>query len=210
MKNTTYLSEIARWLPGTEFAWIGSGGGALEGLARLGRLDFSSDSAREVLEGFDFRITVGGADANPTTVLEAMAWALIPICTPQSGYVGLPGVVNVPLGDAEGAAAILRGLQAEPEADLRRRQRANWEALEDHYTWDRFASQVADGIDSGEAPPLGREGTLRRSRLAWAATWSYHTSPIRYWARQGRGRLRAALRGLRTAARRREDGRTSQ
>jgi hypothetical protein len=120
-----------------------------------------------------------------------MAWGLIPVCTPQSGYVGLPGVVNVPLGDAEEAAAILRELQAAPEADLRSWQRANWEALDEHYGWDRFASHVAEYIDSREVPTLGEESTFRRLRLTWAAWSSYHTSPIRHWAALGRGQLRA-------------------
>jgi len=211
MKNTRYLGEIARRLPDTEFAWIGPHVRALIGVSALGRLDFSGDSGRDILASFDFLITVGRADANPTTILEAMAWGLIPVCTPQSGYQGISSIVNVPLDDADGAVAIILGLQTAPDADLGRAQRANWQALDDLYTWDRFASQVAAHIDSQDSPRLGREGVQRRLQLAWAALSSYHTSPIRYWSARGRARLRAVMHGVRTAVGSgTEGGRTSR
>ena len=40
-------------------------------------------------------ITLGSADANPTTILEAMAWGLIPVCSVQSGYEGFSSIRNI-------------------------------------------------------------------------------------------------------------------
>ncbi len=189
-KNTGYLGEIARRSPGVEFAWIGAGGRAIPGVRALGRQDFSDIAARGLIAGFDFLITVGRADANPTTILEAMAWGLIPVCTPQSGYEGLPGIVNVPLDDAASAATIVRDLQARPDDELRRLQRENWQALDRDYSWDRFAAVVVDAIESMERPPLGPESPVRRLRLAWAAATSRQTSPARYLLPLARARLR--------------------
>ncbi len=161
-KNTPYLSEIAALLPDTEFAWIGSGVRPIPGLTALGRLDFSSHAGRDLAAGFDFLLTVGKADPNPTTILEAMAWGLIPICTPTSGYEGIPSIPNVPLGDAPAAASVLGRLLQADESDLASMQAANWQLLDGHYNWDRFAAQVVDAIESSESPPLLRESPRRR------------------------------------------------
>ena len=71
------------------------GGRPIAGFQALGLQDFSAGDARRAVAQFDFMITVGRRDANPTTVLEAMAWGLVPICTPQSGYQDHPGITNI-------------------------------------------------------------------------------------------------------------------
>jgi hypothetical protein len=160
-KNTGYLSAIARALPDVEFAWAGSPrAGAIEGVRHLGRLDFSLAASRAVVAEFDFMITVGSFDANPATVLEAMGWGLIPVCTPQSGYLsgGEPGVVNVPLDDLDGAVSVLRGLQALPSARLRAMAEKNRRRLERHYTWKRFTADVKAALEGKGRPALPSEG----------------------------------------------------
>ena len=141
-KNLGYLAAIARALPAGTVAWAGRGKRRWPGLGELGFHDFSTTAGRAVLADFDFLITVGRADANPTTVLEAMAWGLIPVCTPQSGYDDEAGVVNVPLDDLPGALAVLQRLQSSDDAGLRAMQVANNARLEAHFTWGRFAGQV--------------------------------------------------------------------
>jgi glycosyltransferase involved in cell wall biosynthesis len=190
-KNTPYLGEIARRSPGVEFAWIGPGRRGLRGVAALGQQDFSTAAARGLVAGFDFLITVGRADANPTTILEAMAWGLIPVCTPHSGYQGVSGIVNVPLDDLAGAASAIRELQEMSDSDLRRIQQTNWDTLDRDFTWDRFAAQVVGAIESIDAPALGPQSRLGRLRLTWAATTSRQTSPVRYLPQLARARLRA-------------------
>jgi hypothetical protein len=197
MKNLPYLSAIARSQHGTEFAWIGRGGPrSLPGVTRLGWQDFSDQAARQLIGGFDFLITVGWADANPTTILEAMAWGLIPVCTPHSGYEAMPGIFNVPLDDVAGAAEVIRRLQATSAPELQALQRQNWDALDSHFNWDRFSREVVGAIESGSSPALGREGRIRRARLAWAAATSYHTSPRRSALRNAPARLGRASLGL--------------
>ncbi len=168
-KNTGYLSAIAQALPGVDFAWIGSGKTSIAGFASLGFQDFQRDEARDLVATYDVMLTVGRADANPTTILEAMAWGLIPMCTPQSGYVGYPGIINVPLDDVERAAARLQMFQALPDATLRRLQRENWDLLDQHFTWDRFAWQVINAIES-PSPAANVGATLRRQlQIQWAS-----------------------------------------
>lgn len=193
MKNTPYLGAIAREMQGVDFAWIGRGASGIQGLRPLGFLDFDSPDGQRLLATFDFMLTVGRADANPTTILEAMAWGLIPVCTPQSGYAGVPGIANVPLGDAAEAATILRRLNEAPEEELLETQAANWRALDTHYNWDRFARQVVEAIESDRSPALGEEPFNRHLQFAWAALTSQHGTI--------QGARRQAGRGLRFVAR---------
>jgi len=191
-KNTPYLSKIAALLPDIEIAWIGRGARPIHGLKSLGFIDYDSQPGRDVVAEFDFLLTVGNADANPTTILEAMAWGLIPICTPTSGYAGIPSIPNVPADDAAAAAAIVRQLISANESDLIGMQSANRRLLDDHYTWDRFAAQVVEAIESTESPPLGPESLKRRLTFAFYDI----TSPYGRVAYGPLGRLWSKLRRL--------------
>jgi glycosyltransferase involved in cell wall biosynthesis len=192
-KNTPYLSEIARHMPGVDFGWIGSGDRPIKGVRQLGRQDFRTQAARDLVSGFDFLLMVSKYDSNPTTVLEAMSWGLIPICTPQCGYDDTPTILNVPLNDAEEAARILLELETAPSDLLAEIQQRNWDLLNTYYTWDRFAARVIDAIESPLSPPLGREGPVRRARLI-ACEWTSPMGPIRRGAPETLRRLRDRLR----------------
>jgi glycosyltransferase involved in cell wall biosynthesis len=176
-KNVGYLSAIARAMPDAEVAWIGSGR-AIEGLRALGFRDFSTRAAQDLVAGYDFLLTVGSSDANPTTVLEAMAWGLVPVCTPQSGYEGEPGIPNVPLGDVAGAVTVLRSLQQAPADVLDAHRASNDEQLATRFTWDRFVSKVETVIESRERFPTMRPTSRNRARIALAAATSQY-APLR-------------------------------
>lgn len=191
-KNTGYLSEIARRLPHMDFAWIGAGG-EIPGVRSLGYADFSTDAGRRLVSEFDFMVTVGRMDANPTTVLEAMSWGLLPVCTPQSGYMGEPGIPNVPLDDLNGACCVLQGLQEAPTPTLDRLRAINDEALDSRFSWGRFATTVESAIEGTERPALGERKTsdvvsMRR------AYWTGLNSPLRWWVLRdlAKANLRAA------------------
>jgi glycosyltransferase involved in cell wall biosynthesis len=193
MKNPGYLTEISGELDGVEMAWIGTGPVRIEGFDALGTLDFADPAARDRLGAFDLMLTVGNSDSNPTTVLEAMAWGLIPVCTPESGYVGFEGIRNVPLGDARRAAAIIRGLLAADESQLRVWQETNWRLLDERFTWTRFGDRVVEAIESDARPSLDAESLGRRAKLHLATILSPHApfrrSALRLAARAVRGGL---------------------
>jgi glycosyltransferase involved in cell wall biosynthesis len=178
-KNVGYLTEIASLLKNeTEIDWIGNGRPSMPALKSLGFFDFSTATAKTVITEYDFLLTVGKADANPATVLEAMAWGLIPVCTPQSGYTGYAGIINIPPSDPGQAVSILRDLQYRSDKALNALQTGNWDLLNSRFHWDRFAQQVIDAIESEDSPALGCESWQRKWALRWAAVRSPY-SPLR-------------------------------
>jgi len=210
-KGTSYLAEIAALVSEAEFGWMGNGV-PIPGLTALGYVDFSSQHGQDLVSQFDFLMMTGNADSNPTTILEAMAWGLIPICTPTCGYEGIPGITNVPNGDATAAAAIVRQLLFTNESDLLSVQAANWRLLNERYNWDRFTTQVINAIESTESPALLPESLKRRlTFLFYDITSPYgrvaYGRPGRLAARLGRrwAELRAWL-----AAGRRHDNATGK
>jgi glycosyltransferase involved in cell wall biosynthesis len=163
-KNTQYLSRLARRLPRFEFAWIGRGSG-IANVRPLGFQDFSTEISRSLVSKYDFLITVGTSDANPTTILEAMSWGLIPVCTPQSGYYRHPGIVNIPLDDEVAASRILEDLQSVPADRLHEWQAINDQALASHYNWERFCGQVLSSITSSASPQLLPQSQVSRGQI---------------------------------------------
>ncbi len=75
---------------------------------------------KNLIKKYDFLITVGSSDANPTTILEAMAWGLIPVCSVQSGYEGFSGIRNISIDDMEDAVATINKLQSVSEEQLKK------------------------------------------------------------------------------------------
>ncbi|TCP29377.1 hypothetical protein [Sphingomonas sp. BK235] len=164
-KNLGYLDAIAgAWQEGT-IDWAGRGA-PLRHVTSLGFVDFSTAAGRDIVSTYDFLITVGRADANPSTVLEAMSWGLVPICTPTSGYVDEPAIVNVPLNDVAGACAVLGQLQRAPSEEIIALRTAARTRLDTHYRWDRLVDQVRDAIASDASPILAPSTHRDRRRVA--------------------------------------------
>ena len=120
----------------------------------LGTFDFSKQEAKKLIQEYDFLITVGSADANPTTILEAMAWGLIPVCSVQSGYEGFSGIRNISIDNIDDAVKIINYLQFVSEEQLNKWQQENLAELDKHFNWDRFCEQVLDEIESEDSPKL--------------------------------------------------------
>jgi glycosyltransferase involved in cell wall biosynthesis len=179
MKNVPYLNRIAERRPNWTFAWIGETKSGHRHLQCLGSHDFSKEAARALVAEYDFLICTSTADANPTTILEAMSWGLIPVCTPTCGYDHEAGIPNIPLDDVDGAIEILERLQHLDEADLRQMQRHNLQRLQDHYNWERFCGQVSDSVFGTETAPMPRQ-SFTNALVLRAASMASPYAPFRY------------------------------
>lgn len=147
-KAPEYLSAIREYLPETRFAWLGPGSQELPGFERLGYKAIASQEARELLADYHVLLSVGHADANPTTVLEALCLGLVPLTTPGSGWSQEQGVVHVPAGDPRGAASIIEAvLSREPSAFSETVHRNRVNVMRD-FSWSRFTETVLPMIES--------------------------------------------------------------
>ena len=176
-KNISFLEKLAEEIPEIDFAWMG-GTKSLKNINTLGIFDFSKEEAKNLVQNYDFLLTVGSADANPTTILEAMAWGLIPVCSVQSGYEGFSGIQNISIDDIKDAVVTIKNLQSVSEEQLKLWQHENLDCLDNHFNWGRFCSQVLDEIESKYSPDLAEITPNNRLFLHAAAQESPH-----YWAR---------------------------
>ena len=163
-KNVGYLSQLQLQCESADISWAGKGRKKIPGVHVLGFMDFSKPEARAKVKEFDFMITVGAMDANPTTILESMAWGLIPTVTMQSGYENRAGIVNVPLNDAAAAEGVFKRLQSLSDAEMREIQRQGQDAIDSHYRWDRFYADVKAAIEGPDSPAI-RKATWKERIL---------------------------------------------
>jgi glycosyltransferase involved in cell wall biosynthesis len=183
-KQPKYLCALAKARPGW-ISWIGKMRSRYSGPARLGVRDFSKREAQDELRQFDFLLTVGNADANPTTILEAMAWGLVPVATPESGYGDVASVLPIQGNDLVAAIKTLDEIQYMSDALLKVTQSKNDQLLENHYNWDRFCSQIVSAVTANDHLPLGQQTwqnwlRMRTWEIRSPYTWM-RPRPIRHW-----------------------------
>ena len=128
-------------------------------------------------------ITVGSADANPTTILEAMAWGLIPVCSKQSGYEGFTPIRNISIDSMEDAVTMIKHLRSVSEVNLKKWQQENLASLDKHFNWKRFCVQVLYEIESEEKPDLTETSFTNRLFLLFAEfrSPSFWGRPINFY-----------------------------
>jgi len=184
MKGVDYFCELSEANPGLDFHWIGGTGQRARPSGTLrrnyfrierrllggpvtahGAANWRSPAFRNLVSSFDFLLTCGRSDSNPTTVLEATAWGLIPIATQQCGFPGGDWLPMIPLDNVKEAGAILHRLNTCPEAELLLRQEAGLKQLRESYTWDHAAQQVLACIESPTpTPPLDAQWIAAKAR----------------------------------------------
>jgi hypothetical protein len=106
------------------------------------------ESARgqQIASEYDAVISCGKADANPTTMLEAVAWGLVPICTYESGWSG-SWLHRFPYGNVDEAVRLVESINESQDLKVDR-------SPLDFYTWDRFCGEIRSvlgGKENGNA-----------------------------------------------------------
>ena len=152
IKGTDYLGELAHCVDKGVFGHIGHGKitDTVPNILRdtnspisHGYLDLQSDEAKFILAQYDFLIMPGIHDANPTTVLEAMSWGLIPILSDGCGYTEKDYFGYRLSRTCADDAELIESLQRADETTLRDLARRNAELVRSRYTWQRFVNSVA-------------------------------------------------------------------
>lgn len=97
-------------------------------------------------EECDVFLTMGVSDANPTTILEAMAWGFPVACTPQSGYHQIPELAELSINNMQQNLDLLRRFQAADESELTDQADRARKLVESRYSFQRFTDTVTREI----------------------------------------------------------------
>ncbi len=102
---------------------------------------------RRLADECDFLLVPGVSDANPTVILEAMAWGFPVACTPQSGYRDVPELLPLSITDMRRNLAILDMLQEADEDELLVRAETARALVATRYTWERFETRLCAALN---------------------------------------------------------------
>ena len=182
MKGGDFLARLADANPDIEFGWLFTGDHrhcldhVLEPRAykinvqmQASRLVRHPDMNWRGLEGLkliaahDVILSCGRSDAIPCETLEAAAWGLVPVTTPQCGYPAGDWIAHIPLDDVTGASAVIRHLHTCPTDALRRRQDAAQNQLAEKYNWALVAEQFCRALEC-PIPPEPSDPAWHRRR----------------------------------------------
>ena len=145
-KGCEILGETMGRLRNYPKGWIGEGP-EIPNIQRIARYStLTPEFMSLIVEKFDFFVNTSVSDANPATILEAMAWGFPVACTPQSGYHNIPSIVQLSTQDITANADTLSELQYAPEEYLLELSDGNRDMVEKHYTWGRFCQTVWRGL----------------------------------------------------------------
>jgi len=111
-KGADLLEELAAAIPGFEGGYI-CPGKELAGWHRISPpRKLTPEFMQRVAAGYDIFINMSRADAQATTILEAMSWGFPVACTPESGY-GNDDFFYLDLHDRERNMAMIRADSAD-------------------------------------------------------------------------------------------------
>ena len=139
-KNTKYLEQISNFFEEETFGSMGNKN--FKKMKNYGWVNFKSNNIRKILSQYDFLIHTSSHDANPSTILEAMSWGLIPITTKQCGYDNEKGIINIPLNDLNSTVKILKKFQSIDIKKLLYLQKNNHKRIKDFYNWNNFRKKI--------------------------------------------------------------------
>jgi hypothetical protein len=143
-KNLPYLNEISKAVGSEFFGTVGNK--RIGNIKHYRWLNFQKKSSLNVIKNFDFLIQTSTHDANPSTVLEAISWGLIPVVTKECGYSNDKSIINIPLNKIKDVKKIILNLQFCEEKKLNNMQINNLSLLKKKYNWKNFRKIVFNTV----------------------------------------------------------------
>lgn len=140
-KNIALLKQIIDLMPNVEFTIVGNVDIQGQNVKCLGKQKLDKVKARELCRQNDIFINTSISDANPTTILEAASWGLIPVCTKQSGYTESDLVYNIDLNPEGAVKKLSHLLNLDNDVLIERSLRLS-QLIYDEYNWDKFCETV--------------------------------------------------------------------
>lgn len=146
-----HLLSILFGLANASCVWVGADRD-FPNLERRPVMTLAGAAIERLADECDVFITMGVSDANPATILEAMAWGFPVACTPQSGYHRIDELAMLSTTDMRHNLTVLERLQHAPEAELvavADRARAR---VESRYGFGRFCDTVLGEVRKHGGP----------------------------------------------------------
>jgi glycosyltransferase involved in cell wall biosynthesis len=145
-KGVDLLEQLAVTVPGFRGGYI-SVGGEIRGWHKISEpTDLTPEMMRQVAGEYDVFLNMSRADAQVTTVLEAMSWGFPVACTRESGYSQEESLFYLSLTDSEGNARQLSRIQELESAELAGLARQNRRIVETDYTWQGFLATLEEHL----------------------------------------------------------------
>jgi glycosyltransferase involved in cell wall biosynthesis len=143
-KGAHLLSQLFGLAQGKhQCVWIGADR-EFPYLDRRGPMRLQGETMERLAAECDVYVTMGISDANPTTILESMAWGFPVACTPQSGYYNMCEIRELSTTDMAHNLAMLERFQNAGEAELLQQADAGRRLVETGYTFERYTKTVVD------------------------------------------------------------------
>lgn len=146
-----HLLSILFGLAGTSCVWVGADRD-FPHLAPRPAMTLAGAPLERLADECDVFLTMGVSDANPTTILEAMAWGFPVACTPQSGYHRIDELAMLSTTDMRHNLAVLERFQQAPEVELRAVADRARALVESRYGFDRMCATVLGEVRKHAGP----------------------------------------------------------
>jgi hypothetical protein len=145
-KGAHLLSELFGLAHGKhQCVWIGADR-ELANLERRPPQRLQGAAMERLAAECDIFLTMGISDANPTTILESMAWGFPVACTPQSGYHRMGEIKELSTTDMAQNLAVLDAFQSAGEGELLQLADRARSLVEARFTFERFTRTVSDTV----------------------------------------------------------------
>jgi hypothetical protein len=162
-KGTHLLRILFRMAENQRCIWIGGPATGVANITSPPGGELNPEFMQPILDECDFLIVPSVSDANPTTILEAMAWGIPVCCTPQAGYYNMPELFSLSTTDMRHNLDLMNSLQNADEDQLLLVAEQARQKVERQYTWDRLVGTVLGEIENvliakGILPGEAKEG----------------------------------------------------
>lgn len=148
-KGIGLLEELALRIPDFQGGYICEGA-EIKGWKKISSPTILTPNMMEkIAREYDVFINMSRADAQATTVLEAMSWGFPVACTNQSGYSREKNFFYLSLDDMEHNVEIIRKIQFLSETELKQISLENKKVVESKYSWETFVlnfDQIIRGV----------------------------------------------------------------
>lgn len=145
-KGIKLLEDFAKHMPGFKGGYI-CGGYNIKGWEKISSpTDLNQEIMNKIAQKYDVFINMSRADAQATTILEAMSWGFPVACTKESGYSNEENIFYLSIDNMAHNKKVYNLLQNISDLNLLEMARKNKDIVRSKYSWSVFVDKVCSVI----------------------------------------------------------------